>query len=309
MNRHVFPARVWRMLPMLGFVAAAALIPVPTSAQSVERDLFVTVVDKSGVPVPNLGPHDLTIREDGRLREVLRMRRATDPIDLAILLDTSAAAGPHINDLRQGLQAFIARVREQSHIALIEYGERPRVLTDYTNAQAKLDQGIGRIFSIPGSGATVMEALSETLKGLAKRPAERAAILLVWLGGREFSTLDDKHVEKLLAEQRAALHVLTVSLGTPADIRTDEGRNREMLFDVGPRTSGGSRQNVITPMAIASALDKVATELLSQYRVTYARPDMLIPPETTVVSATNPALAARGTPARPVKTPAKSPAT
>ena len=306
-NAPVIPARFPRMLPLLALVALVLLTPARTTAQSVERDIFVTVVDKSNTPVPNLGPADFAIKEDGRVREVLRVRHATDPIDLAILVDTSAAAAQQTNDLRQALEAFVGRMREHAHISIVEFGERPRVLVDYTNTQAQLDKGIGRIFSTPGSGAYVMEALSETLKGMAKRPAERTAIVMVWLGGREFSTLDDKHVEKLLAEQRTALHVLTVSVGSPADIMTDEGRNREMLFDGGTRMSGGSRQNVITQMAIKSALDKVATELLSQYRVTYARPDTLIPPEVIEVAATNPVLTARGTPARPTKIPAKSP--
>jgi len=295
------------MLPALALAAVAALVPTHAAAQSIERDVFVTVVDKSDTPVKNLGPADFAVKEDGRTREVLRVRPATDPIDLAILVDTSAAAGAQINDLRQALQAFIGRMREHSQISIVEFGERPRVLVDYTNAQAKLDMGIGRIFSIPGSGAYVMEAMSETLKGLGKRQTERAAILMVWLGGREFSTLDDTHVQKQLAEQRAAFHVLTVSLGSPADIRTDEGHNREMLFDNGPRQSGGSRQNVITQMAIKGALDKMATELLSQYRVTYAGQDTLIPAELIEVAATNPALTARATPARALKNPAKSP--
>jgi hypothetical protein len=101
-----------------------------------------------------------------------------------------------------------------------------------------------------------------------------------------------------LAEHGAALHVLTVSRGTPADVMTIDGQSRESVFDRGTRASGGSRQNVLSSMGIKDALDRIAAELLSQYRVTYARPQTLIPPEKVEVSVTRSDLKARGTPAR-----------
>lgn len=286
------------MFPVLSLAVLGALLPDGAAAQALEREIFVSVLDRSDKPVPNLGPRDFAIREDGRLREVLRVRRATEPIDLAVLVDTSAAAGTQINDLRQGLESLMAQMRPQAHIALVEFGERPRMLADYTSDAALLAQGIGRIFSIPGSGAYSLDALVETLNGMKKREAERSAVVIIWLGGREFSNRDSRNVLELLAEQGPALHVLTVSRSAPPDVMTDEGRNRESVFDRGTRASGGSRQNVLSSMAIKDALDRIAAELLSQYRVTYARPQTLIPPEKIEVRATRTDLTARGTPVR-----------
>ncbi|MCX6545601.1 MAG: hypothetical protein NTV05_14465 [Acidobacteria bacterium] len=289
------------VFPVLTLALFTALLPGRAAAQALERDIFVSVLDRSDKPVPNLGPRDFAIREDGRLREVLRVRRATEPIDLAVLVDTSAAAGAQISDLRLGLEAFVRRMLPQAHIALVEFGERPHVLTDYTSNAALLAQGVGRIFSIAGSGAYALDAIVDTLNGMKKREAERSAILVVWLGGYEFSNLAYSRVLDLLAEQGPALHVLTVSAGVPPDMMTVDGQSREHVFDAGTRTSGGSRRNVQSSMAIQDALGRVATELLSQYRVTYARPQMLIPPETIDVRATRSGLTARGTPVR-VKT-------
>jgi len=196
-------------------------------------------------------------------------------------------------------------MRPQAHIALVEFGERPRVLADYTNDAALLAKGIGRIFSIPGSGAYTLDALVETLKGMKPREAERSAIVLIWLGGSELSNRDSRTVLELLAEQGPALHVLTVSRGTPPDMMTVDGRNRENVFDGGTRASGGTRQNVLSSMAIKDALDRITAELLAQYRVTYARPQTLIPPEKIEVRATRTDLTARGTPVRAKPDPPK----
>jgi hypothetical protein len=52
---------------------------------------------------------------------------------------------------------------------------------------------------------------------------------------------------------------------------------------------------LLTSMALGGKLMQLANELTHQYRVTYARPDSLIPPERVTVAAAKPGLTARGT--------------
>lgn len=285
---------MWPCLAL--FAVSLTMGPVTAAAQSTEREMFVSVLNKADEPVPNLDAKDFVVREDDRVREVLRVRRATEPIDLAILLDNSQALTSQVSDLRQGLDAFIGKMRGQAHITLIGIGDRPTVLTDYTNDEALLKKGVGLVYSMSGAGAVTLEAIQETLSGLKKRGAERSAIVVIWVGGKEFSTQHADEVLRPLAEQNTALHVVTVSVGLPADAATLEGRNRDIVFDRGTTQSGGRRQNVLTSMALADALNHLAAELLAQYRVTYARPATLIPPEKIEVSMRAAGLVARGTP-------------
>ena len=68
-----------------------------------------------------------------------------------------------------------------------------------------------------------------------------------------------------------------------------------MVLDEGPKTTGGRREDLLTSMALADELKQLANELTHQYRVTYARPQSLIPPERVTVAAAKPGLTARGT--------------
>jgi hypothetical protein len=70
-------------------------------------------------------------------------------------------------------------------------------------------------------------------------------------------------------------------------------RNRGMVLAEGPKISGGRRDQLLHPPAIAEALPRLADELLNQYLVTYGRPDTLIPPEKIQVSVSRPGLTAR----------------
>ena len=291
---HRCPAPARRRPRAAAGLVAALLVAVPSAAQTVERDMFVTVLDRAEKPVLTLGGPDFVVREDGRVREVLRARRATDVIDIALLIDNSQALGSQVNDVRKGLEAFIAKMRPQAQISIIGLADRPTIHADYTDSQEQLSRGIGFIFPVQGAGAYTLDAVDEVLKGFEKRKPERSAVVVVWAGGVEFSTgIYQPLVEKLRA-RGTTLHVIVIGAQTPPDSRTTEGRNRELLFDRGTTDTGGRRDNVLTSMATGDALDRLADELLGQYRITFARPDTLVPPEKTEVAVRPPGLTARG---------------
>jgi hypothetical protein len=68
-----------------------------------------------------------------------------------------------------------------------------------------------------------------------------------------------------------------------------------MVLDDGPRQTGGRREELLTSMALDGKLTQLGDELTHQYKVTYARPQSLIPPEKVTVAAARPGVTARGT--------------
>jgi len=289
-----FPAPARRRARVLAFAAAAVLLTVPSGAQTIEREMFVSVLDRADAPVLTLGVPDFIVREDGRIREVLRARRASDVIDIALLIDNSQALNSQLNDVRKGLEAFIARMRPQAQISIIGLGDRPTIYADYTDSPELLARGLGLVFPISGAGAYTLDAVQEVLKGFEKRKPERSAVVVVWAGGREFSTLMYEPLIDGLKARGTALHVISIGTRTPADVQTSEGRNRELLFDRGTTDTGGRRDNILTSMATADAMERLAAELLGQYRITFARPDALVPPNKTEVAVRPAGLKARG---------------
>ena len=71
--------------------------------------MYVSVLNDAGAPVLGLGPADFIIREDNVAREVLRVAPATDPMQIALLVDNSQAARDYISNMRQALPEFVAR--------------------------------------------------------------------------------------------------------------------------------------------------------------------------------------------------------
>lgn len=289
-----FAPRGWRRPRVLAAAAAALLLALPSGAQTIEREMFVSVLDQANKPVLTLGVPDFIVREDGRSREVLRARIATDPIDIALLVDTSQALGSQVNDVRKALEAFAARMRPHAQISIVGFGERPTIYADYSNSPEQIARGIGSIFPIQGAGAYVLDAVGEVLKGLEKRKPERSAVVILFTGGPEFSTTGHQALVDGLKARGTSLNVVTIGTTIPPDVRTTEGRERELLFDRGTTETGGRRENILTSMAAGDAFDRLAAELLGQYRITFARPDTLVPPQRTEVAVRPAGLKARG---------------
>ncbi len=103
-----------------------------------------------------------------------------------------------------------------------------------------------------------------------------------------------------LRDSGATFYAMVIA-PTPPNLSDYGQRNREMFLDAATRATGGDRFTLLTSLALAAALDRLADELTSQYRITYGRPDTLIPPERIEVSVKRPGLTARGTPIKPGK--------
>jgi VWFA-related protein len=298
MRTHAFPLRPLLALAILVAIVGAALRPGPLAAQanSRERTMFISAVDGDGEPVEGLGPEAFIITEDGRRREILRVSRASEPIDIALLVDNSQAASDEITFLRTSLAKFVATMAPGNHIAVITLADRPTITTDYTADPKRLSDAVGRLFSMGQSGATLLDAIVETAQGLRKRETPRAAIVPVITDGVEFSNRYSRDVTRALVEARAALHLVTIGLFAHTDEHSI--RERSFLLDEGPRLSGGHRTNLLSPTGLDPALQRLARELKSQYKVVYGRPESLIPPEKIAVSSGKTGVTMRGTPAR-----------
>jgi VWFA-related protein len=272
--------------------------PNGLAAQALQKSLYVSVVNDAGQPVPDLGPTDFLVKEDNTPREVLSVRAADEPMQIAVLVDTSQGARNNIAHMRSALPGFVTALTNpnesgrKNDVALIGFGERPTVLTEYTSNPAELQKGINRIWAMQGSGAYFVDAVSEVVQAFKKREASRPVIVAIVTEGREFSYKQYDQVLDPLRASGAPLYALM--LGSPSSSISDEARSRNYLLDKGTTDTGGRRDQLLAPSGLSDRLTLLARQLLHQYKVTYARPQSLIPPERVTVTAAKPGLTARG---------------
>lgn len=255
-------------------------------AQAEDRVIYTSVVNKDGEPVLDLGIKDFIVREDGQAREILSVARDNDPLQVALLVDNSTVMRGPLPDLRRAVSAFVDATRDGVQIALITLAERPTIAVAYTADHEALHKSIDKLFAFP-AGNYLLDGIAETSQGLAKRTMWRSVIVVITGSGPELSYRQYTEVLRFLREGGAALHVL--SLGSDS---ADAGR--EIVLSRGTSQTGGRYETILSRTALESKARQMATEVSNQYRVTYARPERLIPPKTTEVSVRRPDLKARG---------------
>src|SRR5688572_10912214 len=99
------------LLTICALVATAVAQTPQRGAGAATRDVYVSVLDRQGAPVPGLGTTDFVVKEDGMVREILEVKTADAPLQIALLIDDSTAASSATSYLRDGIAAFLERMR------------------------------------------------------------------------------------------------------------------------------------------------------------------------------------------------------
>jgi hypothetical protein len=264
--------------------------------------MYVTVVDENDAPVESveaLRPGDFAIREDDDARQVLSVASADDPMQIAVLVDTTQAARDHIGDIRTALASFVTEMtRGMKHqLSMVGLGEQPIAVRDGSSDRDQIMKDVIRVVEQRGSGHYLLDALVQVSEGFKKRGVKRPVIVAITSERPELSSGQRQEVLKPLQESGAVMDVLVV--GGAANGAGEAARSGGLLEE-GPRTTGG-RRDIVARSMLPAALERLANELTHQYIVAYSRPLSANPPARVTISATRPGLRARGT---PVKEPA-----
>jgi len=272
---------------------ATVVLPLTTAgAPQHESTVYATVLDKAGVPVTTLSTTDFLVREDGVDREVLRAATATEPLRIAVLVDTSQRIDRHVSEIRGALRSFFTSMQGQHDIALYEFGERPALLVPYTRDPDLLEAGVGRVFARHGSGAYLLDAIIDAARGLRGAEGVRPVIVVITTQGPEFSNRYHETVLKELSASHATLHAFVLDRRSAFPL-SDGAREREYTLAEGARVSGGRQEHLLTAMALSDRLQSLSRELKEQYRVDYARSAALIQPRTLALTVRNSRLTVR----------------
>lgn len=270
-----------RRLPFVGLAVvfscglAAAQAPVPAATRS--RTVFVTVTDRSGLPVEDLGAADFVIKEGGKTVDVVQAAIATDPIQIALIVDDNGTGL-----FRAPLGRFIQRMEGRAVMALSSVTGQTMKLVDYTPDVDALLRGVATLNARPGNpdGGQLLEGISEAAIELRRREATRAAIIALTVGGEEHSTVSSDHVLNQLRQSGAMLQVFSVSSSAlrstinqtkPSGLLQENMHLGRVLGD-GPKQSGGRHESIVPSAGSLMGLQNFASELMQQYRVSYNLP-------------------------------------
>jgi Ca-activated chloride channel homolog len=175
--------------------------------------LAVTVTDPSQKIVGNLQRTDFAVYEDGVEQDLAYFETGDVPLDLALLIDTSASMEGKLGFVRKAATGFTSTLRPGDRASVISFNNRVNVMQGFTEDVPAITRAIGRITA--NGGTALYNALYITLKEYARElrkddVVRRRAIVLLTDGEDTASLMS--YDELLREAKREAITVYTIGL-------------------------------------------------------------------------------------------------
>jgi hypothetical protein len=269
-------------LPLAPLAALVLVNALGAGAEQQTRRVYVSAMDRNGAVVSDLTAAEVTVKEGGKNREVTALRPATEPLQVAILVDDNGTGL-----FRVPVARFIEGLLGRAEFSVITVAGQPQKLTPFTGNSDTLRDAINQLIARPGSpdGGQLLSGIYESALDFERRKVQRPVILALTVGGEEHTPLPPHHVLDQLRKSGAALHVVSVVGSTqrttapanrPSDLLNDNLGLNEVLGD-GPKRSGGRREQIPALAGAVTGLQQLAEALKRQYVVEYVLPEGVKP--------------------------------
>jgi VWFA-related protein len=228
--------------------------------------MFFSVDDKRGKPVTDLPKEQLVILDDGKPpRTFVAFQAQIElPLRIGLVIDASNSMRDKLHDVQRALVPFVQGLRSGADRGFVlAFNERGNLTADFTNDQAKLAEGIGKIRA--GGGTAMWDAVYFACRDKLMREQAvggvRRAIVLISDGDDNQSQVTAK--EAIQVAQRTGVIIYAISTNEGLYNTTDH--NLKVLSE----TTGGLAFSASSAKAINERLAEIASDLRSQYSVSY----------------------------------------
>jgi hypothetical protein len=258
----------------MGFLLLVAALASPGSAAvPVTRSATISVYTKKAVPLDDLKPEEIVLSEGGRKRTVLGVERDDRPLEVALVIDTSAAlAAAYRSDLVPAVVDFAKALPAGSGIAF--WSTAPAMVAEFGSDLAVTDAKLRMIAAAGGNYG--FDSMIDGCKALGARHAERRALVYVGGGGLQTSRTGTSALMEAIGQVRATpMIVLVLPAGRDGVLGGGPSSGAAYSWDVQgyfeqmSRAYFGSYVESLSTLAVAERLRQAAADLAGQYRVRY----------------------------------------
>jgi Ca-activated chloride channel family protein len=239
--------------------------------------LSVTVLDGRGHSVEGLTAGDFAVFEDGVPQTVSLFGSEEVPLDVALILDSSASMVDLMPVVKAGARSLLSRLRDGDRATLIDLKRTISVRQDLTSDLPQVEAAVDAVE--PGGTTALYDGVYLALRlfehARRRHPDLRRQALVVFSDGIDTaSRLDFTAVAELARAAHVAIYTITPDDRRIAWVGARLERRQIAMWELRTltRDTGGVSFFPWQPDELTRAYDTIAEELVSQYSVGYVVP-------------------------------------
>ena len=219
--------------------------------------------------VVGLKSTDFELLDNGVLQDITDVSYERLPIDVTVLLDTSASVtGQALDDLRRALKQLRSDLGAKDRLRLVTFNMRVRRLMDFGDSAAATDTALA---SIGGAGSSaVFDSLAVSLS--AASPPGRRHLIVLFSDGQDSSSITDAETVLDVARRSAptvAVVLSSASRQRPASLlRNSTKLASATVGDVSDQITGETG-GFVAAISPEENVTSTFRRVLEQFRTSY----------------------------------------
>jgi Ca-activated chloride channel family protein len=237
--------------------------------------LSVTVTGPDGRYVPGLAASDFTVLEDGVRQQVLLFERATNPLTVSLLIDSSTSMTEQMTLAQQAAIEFVSKLRPQDLVEVIDFDSRVRILQTFTNDRRALELAISS--ATVGGSTSMHEAIflalgrQENERGRLGVESRREVIVVLTDGADNSPRVRFEPLMTMVKRFPAVIYPIGLGLDEPPGLAFSRwAAESEANLRTLARDTGGRLMVANVASELAGVYASIADELNNQYLLGYA---------------------------------------
>lgn len=227
----------------------------------------VHAVSPTGTNVTDLAAANFRVFEDGVEQKITYFSQDDAALSVGLVFDSSGSMSNKIRKSADAAAAFFKTANADDEFFLVEFGERPKLLTPFTSDSDEVYRKIAH--TKPFGRTPLIDAIHLALTQMKNARNFRKVIVILSDGGDNRSRLTRGQIKGALLESDVQLFAMGIFDAGDLLKHSREEQNGPRLLDELAEHTGGRAYSIENPEDLESISSQLGTLLRSEYLLGY----------------------------------------
>ncbi len=177
----------------------------------------VTVSDREGRYIPDLKKEDFTLYEDGIKQKIAFFATYDEPLNIALLLDTSGSTTSSLDKIKEAAKEFTDLLNPSDKCLVATFDARLNILNQFTSDHKALKKSLDEVQTAQLDGTVLRSAIEQVVKNSFNK-IEGRNVMVILSDGKDFgSSITQAELANLLEESDVLIYTIFYKTGVGSD--------------------------------------------------------------------------------------------